>query len=115
VWEGHTDKIIRKSVQIPEKSLKCCHCKERPFRVAFCSVQLYIVKSSLPKMTMATIHIGLHRHPVRVPPDREAAKTTIALKKQAIRDRPSATPSQVMLTCTSKIIFFELMTGSGAP
>jgi hypothetical protein len=66
-------------------------------------------------MTTAAIHISLYRHPMRVPPDREAAKTLIALMKQAIRDRPSATPSQVTLTCTSKIIFSKLMTGSGAP
>jgi hypothetical protein len=114
-WEGHIDKIIRESTQIPEKSLRCCHYKERPFWVALRSAQFYIVKSSLSKMITAAIHIGLHRHPVRVPPDREAAKTAIALMKQAIRDRPSATPSQVNLTCTLKIIFSKLMTRSGAP
>jgi hypothetical protein len=66
-------------------------------------------------MTTVAIHIGFHCHPVRVLPDCEATKTAIALMKQAICDKPSMTPSQVTLTCTSKIIFSKLMTRSGAP
>jgi hypothetical protein len=63
-------------------------------------------------MKMVAIHIGFHRYPVRVPPDHEATKTTIALMKQAIRNRLGPIPSQATLTCTLKIIFLELMIGS---
>lgn len=73
------------------------------------------MKSVVPKMTMAAIYIGFHCHPIRVLLNHEGAKTAIALMKQAIHDRPSATPSQVILTCMLKIVFSEFMTGSGDP
>lgn len=78
--------------------------------MASCLVMLFVVKPIFPNITSAAIHIGFHKHHVKIPPNREGAKNAMALVQKAIRERPKATPSQVTLWCTSKIVYKELMT-----
>ncbi len=57
--------VIGQMTMIPSASLVGCKfCHDFPFYVIDCSGQIYYVVHKLQSMSRATIHVGVHNHPV---------------------------------------------------
>jgi hypothetical protein len=89
-------------------------CKVPPLCVATCSARIYYV-SGAANMTRACLHLGIHKHPVKVGEDQEIKERTHKLIQDQVERTPKATNSTIVIEASKELVGELLIDPEGAP
>ena len=103
-FEGCTWRPFMVEESPPKNStLVCKVCKEPPTCVNSCSAKIYYVHGG-PNVTRACIHLGHHKHPVKVGDYRDTKSKINTVIEEQIQRTPSATKSAVVLEASKELL-----------
>jgi hypothetical protein len=89
-------------------------CKVPPICIATCGAKIYYVFATA-NMTRAWVHLGLHKHPIKVGKDHEIKKRTHKLIEEQVKSTPKATNSAIIMEATKELVDELLIDLEGVP
>ena len=114
-FEGSTWKPFSVGQQPPKDSTLVCRvCKEPPKCVKDCCGRIFYVHGGA-NMTRACIHLGHHRHPVKVGDYRDTKLRINTLIGEQIEKTPSATKSAIVLEASKELVGEYLLGDENEP
>jgi hypothetical protein len=87
----------------PDSTLVCSICKMPPKCVALCDAKIFYVHGKVPSQR-ACIHLGKHRHPVKVGDCRDSRQRIHSLIEEQVDKTPQATHSKIVLEVSKDIV-----------
>jgi hypothetical protein len=114
-FEGCTSRQFTMGQDPPaDSTLVCRICKEPPKIVKDCAAQIFYIHGG-SSMTRACIHLGHHRHPVKVGDYRDTKLKINMLIGEQIEKTPSATKSAIVLEASKELLGEYLLRNEDEP
>jgi hypothetical protein len=88
-------------------------CKVPPICFATCSARIYYVYGAA-NMTRACLHLGIHKHLVKVGEDQEIKERTCKLIEEQVKRTPKATNSAIVMEASKELVRELLINPNGA-
>jgi hypothetical protein len=103
-WDGFTVTTIPVGQPAPVGlSLVCKIYKVSPVCIATCAAKIYYVYGAA-NMTHAYVHLGVHKHPVKVGEDQEIKERTRKLIEEQVERTPKATNSVIVMEASKELV-----------
>ena len=113
-WDGVSSFTFEVGMHLPKGSTMVCNiCKSPPSCLAICPAKIYYVLGK-DFMTCACVHLGSHRHPVKVGIYRDAMERTRSLLREQVEKMPTAKNSSIVLEASKELIGELLLRLEGA-
>ena len=114
-WDGVSSFTFEVGMHPPKGSTLVCNiCKSPPSYLAICPTKIYYVLGK-DYMTRAYVHLGSHRHLVKVGIYRDAMERTRSLLGEQMERTPTVTNSSIVLEASKELIGELLLCPEGAP
>jgi hypothetical protein len=114
-WNGFIPAPFSVGEPAPHGStLVCKICKHPPVCIANCVARIYYVLGPA-NMTRACLHLGVHKHPVKVGEDQEIKERTRKLIEEQVHRTPKATNSAIIMEASKELVGELLIDPEGAP
>jgi hypothetical protein len=114
-WDGFTVTTIPVGQPaLAGSSLVCKICKVPPICIAACAARIYYV-SGATNMTHACLHLGVHKHPMKVGEDQEIKERTRKLIEEQVERTPKTTNSAIVMEASKELVGELLIDPEGAP
>ena len=114
-WDGLSSFTFEVGMHPPKGSTLVYNiCKSPPSCLVICPAKIYYVLGK-DYMTRACLHLGSHRHPVKVGIYRDAMERTRSLLGEQVERTPTATNSSIVLEASKELIGELLLRPEGAP
>jgi hypothetical protein len=114
-WDGTSYVPFDVDSSPPMKSTVVCKvCKTPPSCLNVCSSRIYYILGP-PAMSRACVHIGSHKHPVKIGADREAQEQFTTLLNDEVERTPTATNSAIVLEAGKEFVGELLLNPEGMP
>ena len=114
-WDGVSSFTVEVGMHPPKGSTLICNiCKSPPSYLAICPAKIYYILGK-DYMTRVCVHLGSHRHLVKVGIYRDAMERTRSLLGEQVERTPTATNSSIVLQASKELIGELLLRPEGAP
>jgi hypothetical protein len=101
-------------VSATESTFVCKVCKEPPSCLAICDAKIYYVTSKR-NTTRACIHLGSHKHPVKIGDYRDTKEKINSLIGEQLHRTPLATKSSIVLEASKDLVGEYLLRNEDEP
>jgi hypothetical protein len=114
-WDGFTVTTIPVGQPAPVGStLVYKICKAPPVYFSTCVARIYYVYGAA-NMTRASLHMGVHEHPVKVGEDQEIKERTRKFIEEQVERIPKATNTAIVMEASKELVGELLINPDGAP